>query len=122
HLEQDFAARSRLMRQLPHLEIFWKRHVCPATQRPLHKTFHTGISPIIEKIARISYSIAGRLLDADELLTKVLTGEPGPRNGNWRNAIEAAGNALQLTTELQVAVTGIKSGEKKRKQPDQDSL
>ncbi len=121
-LEQEFAARDSLTQQLPHLEIFWKRHVCPATQRPLHKTFRPHISPTIEKIARISYSIADRLLDADDLLTKVLAGDLGPRNRNWRYAIEAAGNSLQLTTELEAAVSGIRDRKKKNRTPERGSL
>jgi len=108
-LEQQFAARPALMRQFPQLEAFWKLHVCPATTRPHSQAFRPGISTIVEKIARASYSVAGKLLDADDSLAKVLAGELGSRYRNWRDAIEAAGNALHLTTELQFAVADRKA-------------
>ena len=116
-LEQQFAARPALMRQFPQLEAFWKRHVCPATMRPHSQAFRPGISAIAEKVARASYSVVGKLLDADDSLAKVLAGDLGPRYRNWRDAIEAAGNALQLTTELQFAVA-----DKKAKKPTAASL
>ena len=99
------------------LEAFWKRHVCPATTRPHSQAFRPGISAITEKIARASYSVVGKLLDADDSLAKVLAGDLGPRYRNWRDAIEAAGNALQLTTELQFAVA-----DKNAKKPTAASL
>jgi hypothetical protein len=47
-----------------------------------------------------------KLLDANDSLTKVRGGDFGDRYRNWRDAIEAAGNALQLTSELQFAIAG----------------
>ena len=116
-LEREFASRPTLISQFTQLEAYWKRHVCPATMRPHSQAFRPGISAITEKIARASYSVVGKLLDADDSLCNVLAGDLGPRYRNWRDAIEAAGNALQLTTELQFAVA-----DKKAKQPTPASL
>jgi hypothetical protein len=60
----------------------------------------------VSKIAQTNYSVLGKLLDAADSLAKVQAGILGDRCRNWRDAIEAAGNALQLTTELQFAVSG----------------
>src|SRR5438132_8090884 len=104
--EQDFARRGSLVRLFPRYGEFWKRHVCPATTRPRGADFRAGISDIVCKIAQRSYSILGKLLDAADSLARVQAGDLGERYRNWRDAIESAGNALQLTTELHYAVAG----------------
>jgi hypothetical protein len=104
--EQDFAARPRLAALFPRYEVFWRRHVCPATTRPHGVDFRPGISDIVCTIAMRSFSIMGKLLDADDSLSKVMAGDLGERCRNWRDAIEAAGNALQLNTELRYVIAG----------------
>ncbi len=104
--EQAFARRLHLASAFPRLEEFWKKHVCPMTTRPQGMDFRPGHSLIAEKIGMASYSVMGRLLDSDDSMAKVRAGDLGERYRNWRDAIEAAGNALQLTTELQYAVEG----------------
>lgn len=107
--EQAFAARRRLAAMFPRYEVFWRRHVCPATTRPHGVVFRPGISDIVCTIAMRSFSILVKLLDADDSLSRVLAGDLGERFRNWRDAIEAAGNALQLNTELQCAIAGPKA-------------
>jgi hypothetical protein len=104
--EKEFARMQRLAAVFPRYEAFWRRHVCPATNRPLGIEFRTGISGLVCKIAATSYSVMVKLLDAEDSLAKVRAGDLGHRNRNWRDAIEAAGNALQLTAELQYAIAG----------------
>lgn len=99
--EQDFARRPRIRALFPRYEIFWRRHICPATTRPHGTDFRAGISAIICKIAQTSYSILGGLLDAADSLDKVRAGDLGPRCRNCRDVLMAAGNTLQL---LRVAV------------------
>jgi hypothetical protein len=106
--EQAFAARPHLVAMFPRYEVFWRRHVCPATTRPHGVDFRPGISDIVCTIAMRSFSILGKLLDADDSLSRVQAGDLGDRCRNWRDAIEAAGNALQLNTELQYAIAGPK--------------
>jgi hypothetical protein len=107
--EQAFAARPRLASMFPRYEVFWRRHVCPATTRPHGVDFLPGISDIVCTIAMRSFSILGKLLDADDSLLRVQAGDLGERGRNWRDGIEAAGNALQLNTELQRAIAGPKA-------------
>lgn len=104
--EQDFVRRRQLASAFGTYGEFWKRHVCPATTRPYGTDFRAGISPIACSIAQKSYSVMYKLLDADDSLELVRAGDFGVRYRNWRDAIEAAGNALQLTTELQFAIAG----------------
>lgn len=104
--EQEFARRRALSAAFSRYEPFWRRHVCPATIRPYGAEFRSGISDIVCKVAATSYSIMCKLLDAEDSLAKVQAGDLGDRYRNWRDAIEAAGNALQLATELQFAVAG----------------
>jgi hypothetical protein len=104
--EQEFASRRGLSTAFPRYGEFWKRHVCPATTRPCGTDFRSGISDIVCKVAATSYSVMCKLLDAEDSLGKVQAGDLGERYRNWRDAIEAAGNALQLATELQFAVAG----------------
>src|SRR6185312_15555506 len=68
--------------------------------------FRRGTSDIACKIAQTNYSVLGKLLDAADSFARVQRGDLGERHRNWRDAIEATGNALQLTTELQFAVGG----------------
>jgi hypothetical protein len=107
--EQAFAARPRLAAMFPRYEVFWRRHVCPATTRPQGVDFRPGTWDIVCIIAMRSFSILGKVLDADDSLSRVLAGDFGERYRNWRDAIEAAGNALQLNTELQYAIAGPKA-------------
>ena len=93
----------------PRYVAFWQRHVCPGTTRPHGVDFRPGISDIVCTIAMRSFSILGKLLDADDSLSRVQAGDLGDRCRNWRDAIEAAGNALQLNTELQYAIAGTKA-------------
>ena len=106
--EQEFASRLDLATAFPQYEQFWKRHVCPATNRPHDANFRSCMSPIVCRIAQVGHSILERLLDAADSLAKVLAGDLGHRQRNGRDAIEAAGNALQLLTELQYAIAGNK--------------
>ncbi len=103
--EQEFAQRG-LGTLFPKYEPFWRRHVCPATTRPYGTAFRPSISDIVCGIAQKNYSVMCKLLDAADSLAKVQAGDLGDRYRNWRDAIEAAGNALQLSTELQFAVAG----------------
>jgi hypothetical protein len=104
--EQSFARRPWLAAAFANLEEFWQYHICPATTRPYGVDFRPGISPIVCKIALTSCSIMGKLLDAEDSLNKVRAGDLGERCRNWRDAIEAAGNALQLTSELHYLIAG----------------
>src|SRR5271169_2562920 len=55
----------------PNYEIFWKRHVCPATNRPNGITFRPNVADIISVIAQRNYTIFVYLLDALEMLSKI---------------------------------------------------
>lgn len=103
-VEQDFAARPDLACRFPRYEEFWKRHVCPATTRPHGADFRAGIADIICLIAQTSYSILSNLVDATDSLAQVQAGDLGRNCRNCRDVLVAAGNALQLMTELQFAV------------------
>jgi hypothetical protein len=104
--EQEFAGRAALARAFPKYVEFWKRHVCPGTPRPRGGQFRPAISKIVCRIASSSYSVLGKLLDADDSMAKVRAGDLGNRYRNCRDAIEAGGNALQLATSLQFAIAG----------------
>src|SRR5260221_2942209 len=66
--EQYGATRHRLAEHFPNYEAFWKRHVCPATERPSGITFRPGVSDIVSVIAQRSYTVFIYLLEAYEFL------------------------------------------------------
>jgi hypothetical protein len=104
--EQEFASRHALASEFPNYERFWKLHVCPATNRPHDAGFRTKTSAMVRTIAKASFAVLVKLLDADDSLATILAGDLGDRNRNARDTIEAAGNALQLASELCYAVGG----------------
>jgi hypothetical protein len=104
--ERDVAGRPGLARMFPNYEVFWKRHVCPATTRPHGIDFRANVSSIICLVSQLSYSVLCDLIEAEDSLAKVRAGDFGVRNRNCRDALERAGNALQKTTELQFALCG----------------
>src|SRR5258707_657915 len=83
--ERDFATRPGLMHLFPRIEEFWKRHICPATNRPSGIDFRPGICDIVCEIAQTSYSISSNLMDAWDSLAKVKAGDRGDRNRNCRD-------------------------------------
>jgi hypothetical protein len=105
NFENDFASRD-FAHQFPNYAEFWKRHVCPATNRPRDIMPRAGTSDIVCRIMQTSYSILIKLLDASDSLAMVQAGNLGSQNRNSRDAIEASGNALQLASDLQSTLSG----------------
>jgi hypothetical protein len=104
--ERHGASQHGLDRLFSQYETFWKRHVCPATNRPRGITFRPGVADIVSVITQRNYTIFIYLLEAYEFLSPVLQGEYGLRKRNCYTAIMYAGNALQVFAELQSALCG----------------
>ena len=105
-IEQQAATQFGLDKLFPNYEIFWKYHVCPATVRPRGITFRPDVSDIISVIAQRSYTVLTYILESMDYLRLVEKGELDPRNRYCYITIIFAGNALQVFTELQNALTG----------------
>lgn len=104
--EKFGATRHRLAQRFPNYEAFWKRHVCPATERPGAITFRPGLADVVSVITQRSYTVFIYLLEAYEFLAPVLQSDYGPRKRNATATIMYAGNALQIFAELQSALCG----------------
>ena len=109
-IERQAVTQFGLGKRFPHYEVFWKRHVCPATDRPRGINFRFGVSDIISVIAQRSYSVFVYALEAVDHLREVSEGRLGPRNRNCYITLMYAGNALQVFTELQRALSGTLDG------------
>jgi hypothetical protein len=106
--ERYGASQHGLDRLFSQYETFWKRHICPATNRPESITFRPGVADIVSVITQRNYTIFTYLLEAYEFLTPVLQDNYGVRKRNCYTAIMYAGNALQVFRELQLALYGGK--------------
>lgn len=106
-VEMEAASSSPLPSAFPHYQTFWKRHVCPATNRPQDICFRPGVADIVSVITQRSYSVFTYMLDAYESLSLVMKGDYGSRKRNVNTTIMFAGNALQVFAELQSALCGV---------------
>lgn len=108
-VEQEAAQKYGLDKRFRHYEIFWKRHICPATERPHGITFRPGVADIISVLAQRSYTVLVYMLESFEYLGMVKQGSAGPRQRHCYISLMFAGNALQVFTELQRALSGSPS-------------
>lgn len=92
--------------RFPHYGHFWRYHVCPATTRPIGIVFRPDVADIVSAITQRNYTVFMYLVEALEHLHLVEAGDLGPRNRHCYIALMYAGNALQVFTELQVALCG----------------
>ncbi|MEI8374627.1 MAG: hypothetical protein WCJ35_17515 [Planctomycetota bacterium] len=109
-IEKQAVTQFDLGKRFPHYESFWKRHVCPATDRPWGINLRSGVSDIISVIAQRSYSVLVYTLEAVDHLREVSEGRLGPRNRNCYITLMYAGNALQVFMELKRALCGTLVG------------
>lgn len=97
--EQCGAKNYHLHRAVPFLEMFWRCHIAPATNRPTNEKLADGVNRAVSLMAERSYEVFGNLLDAHDELASTDLLHP-PRYRRCLNVLLYAGNALQLFTEL----------------------
>jgi|GEM_PF-5207662 len=110
-VEQDGCKRFNLDRIFPHYEVFWRKHVVPATNRPIGTDFLPNAVPEIRLVAQINYSLFLNLYHSQEVLEEIRAGKLGGlAYRNCHDCIKASGDAIQKFTELQCAISGPSSG------------
>jgi hypothetical protein len=105
--EKEFAARPDLVSKFPRYQEFWRLHVCPGTGRPHGTGFRPGTSDIVSEITRTNFSILNKLIEAEDSYSQLRESKLGNRFRNWREVVAATGDALQLNTTLQDAVSNL---------------
>lgn len=91
----------------PNYEAFWRRHICPATERPGSTYLRASASEEVKAVAQISHGIFNDLVRSAAELASI-TGDDlsdGQYDHCW-NSIKENGNAIQKFTSLQEAIEG----------------
>ncbi len=105
-IEQMAAEAFSFEKRLPHYELFWKNHICPATQRPGVIHLRTNADEILSNISQRSYSTFFNIAEALIELENIQKHGVGDRCRNANISLMFAGNALVLYSELERVIAG----------------
>jgi hypothetical protein len=112
NVEKYAVERHELNKHLPNLEVFWRFHIAPATNRPVDTHLRDGISPVVSRMAERSYEIFCNVSDALDELAIVKSGLSPPRYRPCLNVMRFTGDALMLFDGL---IDNINTLNRKRK-------
>lgn len=111
--EQDGCKRFDLDRSFKQYEIFWRKHVVPATDRPNGTGFLPNATPEIRLVAQINYSLFSNIYRSREALEEIKAGKLGGLTyRNCQDCIKSSGDAIQKFSELQCAISGPIAGQR----------
>jgi hypothetical protein len=98
---EKYAVRQhKLNERLPNLEVFWRLHIAPATNRPVDTHLRDGITPVVSRMAERSYEIFCNVSDALDELAIVERELSPPRYRSCLNVLRFTGDALMLFDSL----------------------
>ena len=63
--------------KFPNYQVFWRRHLAPATNRPANFQSRPNVAAVMATIAQVSYGVFCDLVEAEKQLVRVQAGDFG---------------------------------------------
>lgn len=100
--EIEGATKFNLNRKFENYELFWRRHVVPATNRPANYDLRDAVSPEFAKLTATSHAVFCDIVEAERSLVRVMAGDyGGHRYETCQAVLTNGGNAIQKLSTLQ---------------------
>jgi hypothetical protein len=101
-VEIEGATRFNLDVRFPNYQMFWRRHLVPATNRPANMASRPNTATEIAGMAAVSYGVFCDLVEAEKYLLRVRTGDyGGALYQNCLQTLKYDGDAMQKYDDLQ---------------------
>jgi hypothetical protein len=88
--------------RFPNYQVFWRRHLVPATNRPANMRSRPDVAPEAAGIAQVSYGVFCDLVEAERSLIRVRAGDYG--GALYQTCVQTLkydGDAMQKYDDLQ---------------------